>query len=97
MPDHVHVILTPLADARGPISIAEIMQVIKGSSAHRINKSLGRKGPVWQQESFDRALRNEGSIVEKILYMMGNPVASGLAPDPTGYRWIWREMGEGFS
>jgi REP-associated tyrosine transposase len=34
MPDHVHLVLAPLADANGPFGIAEIMQAIKGASAH---------------------------------------------------------------
>jgi REP element-mobilizing transposase RayT len=57
MPDHVHLLLTPLADQERLISVPEIMQAIKGASAHRINKYLGRKGRVWQEESFDRAMR----------------------------------------
>jgi putative transposase len=43
MPDHVHLLLTPAIDEQGPISIPKIMQAIKGTSAHRINKYLGRK------------------------------------------------------
>jgi putative transposase len=91
MPDHVHVLLTPLRAEDGPISIAEIMQAIKGASAHRINQHLGRKGPVWQQENFDRALRKEESIDHKVAYMLANPVAAGLVDDPLNYRWQWRE------
>ena len=74
MPDHVHLLLEPLSDAEGPISIPEIMQAVKSTSAHRINKLLKRSGPVWQEESFDRALRSEQSADEAIIYMMGNPV-----------------------
>ncbi len=91
MPDHVHLVLIPLSDERGPISIAEIMQAIKGASAHRINHALGRKGKVWEQESFDRALRREESIIDKVEYILGNPVGAGLASNPLDYRWIWRD------
>jgi REP element-mobilizing transposase RayT len=94
MPDHVHLVLAPLADANGPVSIAEIMQVIKGASAHRINRALSRKGKVWEEESFDRALRREERIDVKIEYMLGNPVAAGLVRNPLEYRWLWRETGE---
>jgi putative transposase len=94
MPDHVHLILTPLYDANGPVSIAEIMQAIKGASAHRINRALGRKGKVWEEESFDRALRREESIDDKIEYILGNPVGAGLVSNPLEYRWLWRETGE---
>jgi putative transposase len=59
MPDHVHLLLTPLLKDGRTISIPEITQTLKSVSAHRINKALGRKGCVWQEESFDRALRRE--------------------------------------
>ncbi len=44
MPDHVHLLLTPGADENGTVSIPEIMQAIKSTSAHDNNKYLGRKG-----------------------------------------------------
>jgi REP element-mobilizing transposase RayT len=93
MPDHVHLVLAPLADANGPISISEIMQAIKGASAHRINRALGRKGKIWEEESFDRALRREESILAKLEYIIGNPVRAGLVSNPLEYRWLWRETG----
>jgi REP element-mobilizing transposase RayT len=46
MLDDVHVVLAAKYDANGPVSIAEIMQAIKGASAHRINKALGRRGKI---------------------------------------------------
>ena len=91
MPDHVHMVLAPKYDADGPVSIAEIMQAIKGASAHRINKALGRRGKIWEEESFDRALRWEESVVDKVDYILGNPVGAGLATNPLEYRWLWRE------
>jgi len=94
MPDHVHMVLAPKYDAVGPVSMAEIMQVIKGTSAHRINKALGRRGKVWEEESFDRALRREESIEDKVEYILGNPVGAGLVGNPLEYRWLWRETGE---
>jgi len=53
MPDHVHMIFVPLVDKERPevVALATITQAIKGASAHRINRSLGRKGAVWQDES----------------------------------------------
>jgi REP element-mobilizing transposase RayT len=91
MPDHVHLLLTPAIDEQGPISIPEIMQAIKGASAHRINKYLGRKGRVWQDESFDRAMREVDNVRGKIEYIVGNPVRAGLAKNPLDYHWLWRE------
>jgi putative transposase len=94
MPDHVHLVLRPLTDANGSFSIAEVMQCIKGASAHRINRALGRTGRVWEEESFDRALRCEESVLDKVEYILGNPVGAGLVHNPLEYRWLWRETGE---
>ena len=70
--------------------MAEIMQAIKGASAHRINKFLNRRGIVWQEESFDRALRTEEQVQEKLFYMLENPVRAVLVRNPLDYPWIWR-------
>lgn len=92
MPDHVHMVLTPNMTPTVAASIAEIMQAIKGASAHRINKALGRKGKLCDEESFDRALRHhEESVGDKVDYILGNPVGAGLAKNPLEYRWLWRE------
>jgi len=56
MPDHVHLILSPLPKGDEFFSIPEIMKTIKSESAHRINHALGRGGRVWQDESFDHLL-----------------------------------------
>ena len=46
MPDHIHLIFTPLYDGDSLHSVAEIMQGIKGASAHKINHLLERTGQV---------------------------------------------------
>jgi putative transposase len=85
MPDHTHLALVPRCQSDRTVSIAEIMQAIKGTSAHKINREFGRRGPVWQQESFDRALRQEQQVDQKIDYMLGNPVRAGLVRNPMDY------------
>ena len=89
MPDHVHVVFTPLADDNGPFSIAGIMQAVKGASAHRINAALRSTGRVWQEESFDRVLRREEHIGDKLDYIFANPVRAGLVVSPSEYPWLW--------
>jgi REP element-mobilizing transposase RayT len=91
MPDHVHLALTPRWDERGSFSIPEIMQEIKSVSAHRIGKETGHVGSVWQEESFDRALRREEDLFAKIEYMVNNPVRAGLVSAAVEYRWTWIE------
>jgi REP element-mobilizing transposase RayT len=91
MPDHVHMVFTPLVDDDGPISLPEILQKAKSESAHRINKLLGRKGRVWQDESFDHVLRREEGIDAKLEYIRLNPVRAGLVQEGGKYKWMWFE------
>ena len=96
MPDHVHVIFTPLKDEEGrQFGMAEIMQSIKGAAAHRINKVLKRRGKVWEEESFDRIMRSYENIVEKVEYVCQNPLRKGLIQEGEAYPWLWREWVEG--
>jgi len=96
MPDHVHMIFTPLNDEdRNPFGLAEIMNGIKGASAHSVNKTLGRRGPVWQDESFDHILRSDEQVASKVDYICENPVRKGLVNNENDYPWLWREWAEG--
>jgi len=89
MPDHVHLVFTPLSDADGPFSVAEIMQGIKTSSAHGINRALLHHGQVWQHESFDHVPRQEEAIDAKVEYVLQNPVRRGLVSKASDYPWSW--------
>jgi putative transposase len=95
MPDHVHLAISPMSDEEGEVRLPRILQAIKGASAHRINRYLGRRGRVWQDESFDRALRSTANVRGKIEYMLGNPVRAGLVSNPNDYRWLWTESRAG--
>jgi putative transposase len=91
MPDHVHIIFTPLIDIeRSEIfSLARITKAIKGTSSHLINHQLGRPGRVWQEESFDRVLRVSERLDEKIAYILDNPLRKELVASSEQYRWLW--------
>ena len=92
MPDHVHLVFTPLLDSAGtPFGLAEIMNGIKGASAHRINKLLKRRGSVWQDESFDHVMRQHEAVERKVDYICNNPVRKGLVSSEDDYPWLWRE------
>lgn len=96
MPDHVHLILTPLTDEirRTIISLVDIMKAIKGASAHKINRRVGNHGAIWQEESFDRIVRSSESLDAKIAYILENPVRKALVQDWRQYPWIWRSPEE---
>ena len=91
MPDHVHMIFVPLVDVEKSevFSLARITKGIKGTSAHLINRQLGRAGRVWQEESFDRVLRFSEKLDEKIAYIVDNPVRQGLVSSSEAYQWLW--------
>jgi REP element-mobilizing transposase RayT len=91
MPDHAHIIFTPLIDVERSevFSLARITKAIKGTSAHLINRRLGRPGRVWQEESFDRVLRVSEKLDEKVAYVLDNPVRKGLVASSEQYRWLW--------
>jgi len=93
MPDHVHLIFTPLIDERRQlvVSMAEIMKAIKGSSAHSINRRLDRQGTLWQEESFDHVLRSSESLDQKIVYVLENPMRHGLVGNWQDYQWLWHQ------
>jgi REP element-mobilizing transposase RayT len=94
MPNHVHLLLTPLRDLDGNLyGLVEILQGIKSASAHSLNRALRRSGPVWQEESFDHVLRSEESFSEKMEYIRQNPVRRGLVSVAEDYRWLWVEKG----
>jgi REP-associated tyrosine transposase len=83
MPDHAHLILTPLLDESRQMMIPlhEITGGIKSFSAHAINRKLGLDGTVWQEESFDHLLSSSESLDAKIAYVLANPVQKGLVGD----------------
>ncbi len=74
MPDHVHLILRPLPG----LDLSRIMKGIKGVSANLLNRARGTTGTVWQDESYDRIMRDEDEFNEKLNYMLNNPVKAGL-------------------
>ena len=93
MPDHVHMIFTPLRDVnQEPFTFEEILGGIKGASVHSVNKALRRSGQLWQDESFDHVIRSSESLNEKVEYVVQNPVRKGLVSRPEDYKWLWRKF-----
>jgi putative transposase len=90
MPDHVHLLLSPLPDEKGwPYSLPTILKLLKGTSARTLNSLSNSCGPVWQEESFDHILRSQESFEEKLEYIRQNPVRRRLVTRPEDYNWLW--------
>lgn len=91
MPNHVHLIYSPLRRQDGwSYSLPEIMKAIKGRSARSINVALQRTGPVWQEEFFDHVLRSNDSLVDRVEYVCQNPVRAGIVKAEAEYAWTWK-------
>jgi REP element-mobilizing transposase RayT len=96
MPEHVHLLLSPLRDEQGwPYSLPTILKLLKGTSARSVNKLMNSNGPVWQEESFDHVLRSQESFEEKLEYLKQNPVRRGVVKKPEDYPWLWIEQTRG--
>ena len=82
MPNHVHLLITPLA----PVS--KIMHWLKKGTAREGNGILGLTGrPFWQDESYDRLVRN-GLEFDRIAdYIESNPVKAGLSTAVEEFPW----------
>ena len=61
------------------------MKGIKGVSARLLNQHRNTKGRVWQEESWDRIIRDANDFDEKVQYMYDNPVRTGLVSDADAY------------
>jgi len=107
MPDHVHVLTCPNEKNGGRWDLAELLHSVKSFSAHEIAKRrpstvvLGNSAAtsaesrsIWQDERYDRWVRDEAEFLEKLTYIINNPVMSGLVDSPVHYRWLYQKWTE---
>jgi REP element-mobilizing transposase RayT len=78
MPNHLHVVFQlfekPLSD---------VVEAWKSVSAREINRLIGKKGKLWQDDYYDTLMRDEAHLKNAIDYTMKNPAKSGLM------NWPW--------
>jgi putative transposase len=93
MPNHVHLILRPFRPDVASLEV--ILKSRTGFTAQRINRACERQGVVWQEESFDRIIRDEEHLWRCIQYVGRNPSLARLRVDAC-LRWIrpeWEALG----
>lgn len=87
------------------VSLSEIMHSIKSYSASEIRKSIKNEivlhkeheqagmpvlpVKVFQDESYDRIIRTEDELKEKMNYIHNNPIKKGLCEDGYNYKWFY--------
>jgi len=69
--------------------MSKIMHSIKSFTAHEINKQLNRKGKIWQDESMDKVIRSEKEFIQKINYIVNNPIKAHLVQGYKNYKWLY--------
>jgi putative transposase len=87
MSNHFHL----LFDTQGfNVHPTTIMTSIKRFSAKNANTILNRTGiTFWQEESYDRRVRNERELLRIINYILQNPVKANLAERWQDYPFTW--------
>jgi putative transposase len=94
MPDHVHLLLTPKEKNEGGYySLTEILHSLKSFTSNRINRFLNRKGTLWQDDYFNRIVRDEGEFLEKWNYIRNNPVKKELCQHPDEWDAFYEYQG----
>jgi putative transposase len=83
MPDHVHVLVRP---CEGYL-LHELVHSWKSYSAYRLQMEGGREGRIWQEDYFDRIMRDEAEFIEKAQYILNNPLK--IEPQIDAYPWVW--------
>jgi REP element-mobilizing transposase RayT len=70
------------------VSVSRLMGSLKGATAKRANVLLNLTGkPFWQDESYDRLVRDADEFRRVQRYIENNPVKAGLAATPEEYPW----------
>ena len=83
LPDHWHATTHPPY----PLTISTALKSVKTSSMMGINVRRRESGELWQERSFDRALRTVREYHEKVEYIHLNPARRGLVKNAGDWKW----------
>lgn len=82
MDNHAHVLVKPIHEN----VLQSILHSWKSFTALQIQRQFGRQGAVWQDEYFDRIVRDEEEFLEKAQYILNNPQKRW--PELEEYAWV---------
>ena len=88
MPNHVHLVCTPMNKGESYYSIPKIMHSLKRFTAREANIILNRQGRFWQHESYDHVVRDDEELERIIYYVLNNPIHAGLSAN-----WVYTRFG----
>ena len=87
MPNHCHAVIRPSHE----YALEKLLGTMKGVTARHINAALGSTGALWEEECYDRIVRDEEHLWRVIQYIGRNPRIAGLATEAVWRRWIHPE------
>ena len=79
MPDHFHLLITPVS------TLERALQLIKGGFSFRAKRELGFGGEIWEKSFYDIRVRDWEGYCAFRLYIHMNPVKRGLVAVPEQY------------
>ena len=82
MPNHFHALIEIWQ-----VPMSKILQSWKGYTSKEANKILGRIGTFWEEDYFDRKIRDEQHFWRVIRYIEGNPARSVLVKAAEDWPW----------
>ena len=91
MPNHCHLVIRPFDS----FELEDLLGEIKSVVARFINRDHGSTGQLWQQESYDRIIRDTEHLHNVVQYIGRNPARANL-PHEQWRRWVdpeWETTG----
>ena len=82
MPNHVHALIEVWQ-----VPLGKILQSWKSYTSKEANKILGRAGTFWEDDYFDRYIRDEDHLRRVVRYIENNPVKARLVRSATEWSW----------
>jgi putative DNA methylase len=82
MPNHVHVLIEIWQ-----VPLGEILKAWKSFTSKMANKLLRREGSFWEDDYFDRYIRDEDHFRRVLRYIENNPVKAGLVAAAADWPW----------
>lgn len=79
MPNHVHLLMRKVSVSG--FSLKKALERLKGRSARQVNQAMKRQGRLWQEDWFDRWMRDEAERQKTIRYIRNNPIKARLCQD----------------
>lgn len=87
MSNHLHIVLTDTY-----ANLPAFMQYLNSLVGRAVNLSLGREESFWAPNTYSAvALETPDDVVDKIAYVLANPVAAGLVPRGRDWPGLWSD------